>query len=148
MRSSPVVLPAASALAALALLETSAFGEEVADSPEASGAFIGWFEVLVGCAIVVLLIGWLRGRKPRKAPGPDSATTDVAFLLPLFVGSGAAALIYEIRWVPTASARTWVLRGLHGRPPGDLHGWDVSREPPRVPLRAARLASRTHLRDP
>jgi spermidine synthase len=73
-----------------------------ADDPASSRSSVGWLEILLGVAIVVLAATGKPKKKRRRAGAAASGPVDarpLAFLLVLFVGSGCAALIYEIVWL-------------------------------------------------
>jgi spermidine synthase len=71
----------------------------VADPVVPANHRVGWFEILLGAAIVSLA-GARIARRRRGAPPPAKSTDERSFalLLVLFVASGCAALIYEIVW--------------------------------------------------
>jgi spermidine synthase len=63
------------------------------------GEAVGWLELLLGVAIAFLAIRQIaRGKSPHSE---TSAANEGSFalLLPLFVASGCAALIYEVVWL-------------------------------------------------
>src|SRR3954470_22224851 len=61
-------------------------------------------------------------------------------LLLLFVGSGCAALIYEIVWFQLIELVIGSPAGVPGRAPWHVHGWHVPRQPAAAAFRLARAA--------
>jgi spermidine synthase len=65
----------------------------------ATRAPIGWIEIVLGVAIVSLAgVRMARRRKGARTAASSAEGQPFALLLMLFVGSGCAALIYEIVW--------------------------------------------------
>jgi len=72
-----------------------------ADDSASSGAPVGWLEIALGVAIVLLAATGKSKQKSRRRAAPAARGADARplALLLMFLGSGCAALIYEIVWL-------------------------------------------------